>query len=48
MALSGPSLTVPDEGQRPAERIFWVKTHEVNGLHDRHERFRRAPACATG
>lgn len=30
MALSSPSPTVPNDGSRPAERIFSPKTEEVN------------------
>ena len=36
MSLPGPSPTAPNEGKRPTERTLWVKTHEVNRLHDRH------------
>lgn len=50
IALPGPSPTVPNEGSRPAERIFWVNTHEVNwtGVVGMNDPARTLPACANG
>lgn len=41
ISLSRPAPTVPNEGSRPAERIFWVKTQLIESWW----REKKWPAC---